>query len=407
MQTTDAIGAEDVARAAAAVSAHRGSALPALAFDVLSRQAEGRALFVGKKHVESLAEEHGVLRDEADTERGNVLEILTRGPTSAEERALVAAFAVAGLSPHLDKNEPTSLTTFVRHADWLEAATPYAVYAFVDRVLSDADASRIWNAVADASVGAEANGIAHGTRASSALRVAALASSQSDAAADALARVAKHAADPSVRAAAAFAIGGDIGGRIEAPDEARRAIRVRGVRGRPRGGPVREAARIASGWALVSWCARLLLALTGVERSVEALLVRGGIEMREKVTLLGRVVREQEELVPIAGLARLSRDVRYPALHLLIGLTTLSAGVLIGGIMVADAVRSGATWFLVLGAAIIVVGAGLDLALDVLVPARKRHVAIELASSAGSVRRIEGVPPDAAERFVRAVQNEI
>jgi hypothetical protein len=61
----------------------------------------------------------------------------------------------------------------------------------------------------------------------------------------------------------------------------------------------------------------------------------------------------------------------------------------------------------VLGAAIIVVGAGLDLALDVLVPARKRHVAIELASSAGSVRRIEGVPPDAAERFVRAVQNEI
>jgi len=411
MQRAEVIGAEDVARAAAEVREHGGpDTVAAFAFDILSRQAEGKALFAGKKHVETRAEEHGMSRDDADTGRGNLLEILERGPESAAEYALVGAFAVRGLGARLKAgDEPGVLTSFVRHADWLEVATPYAVYAFVNRVLDDDEAARVYAAVADACVGARPGVADHGARGAGAVRVAALGAADSEAAADALTRVAEHAADPALRAAASFALGRSQadGAERATSDAPGRPVQILGRLGRPRRGALREALRIASGWALLSWFVRLLASLVGTERAVEGALVPGGIELRSRVTLLGRVIREREEVVPLTGLARLSRDVRYPTLHLLVGLSTLSVGVLVGGALAADAARSGATWVLLLGALVILVGAGLDLALDVFVPARRRKVAIDLAPAAGRAYRIEGVTPEAAERFIDAVKKQL
>jgi hypothetical protein len=225
----------------------------------------------------------------------------------------------------------------------------------------------------------------------------------SDAAREALARVAKHAADPALRAAAAFRLGGE----VEEAGSKERPSRIAGLRGRVRGGALHETIRILSGWALATWAVRLLSALVGVSRTVEVSLSPNGIELRGRVRLLGRVVREQEELIPLTGLARISRDVRFPVLHLLVGLTTLSLGVLVGGVMAVDAARSGATWFLVLGAFVILAGAGLDLAIDVLIPARRRRVAIELAPAGGAPRRIEGVTVEAADRFIESVRAKL
>ena len=59
-------GDEDVERAAAEAVGHaerRG--LGALCFEVLSRQAEGRALFAGREFVEARAREHAVDRARA------------------------------------------------------------------------------------------------------------------------------------------------------------------------------------------------------------------------------------------------------------------------------------------------------------------------------------------------------
>ncbi len=405
MQNAEVIGTEDVVRAAGAAQAHEARGpLSRFAFAVLSRQAEGQTLFAGKKHVDTLAEEHGVSREDAATERGNVLEIFERGADTSAERSLVASFAVAGLSAELAEGDATpTLTSFVRHADWLETATPYAIYAFVDHVLSVEDAARVWDAVADACVSARPAPLDHAARAAVFVRISALAASSSDAAKEALARVAKHAADPALRAAAAFRAGDDAqGNEVEG-----RPSRIGGTRGRVRGGAFQETLRIVSGWALLTWGARLLASLVGLSRTVEAALSPNGIELRSQIRLLGRVVREQEELIPLSGLARITRDVRYPVIHLLVGLTMLSLGILVGGVMAVDAARSGATWFLVLGALLILGGAGLDLAIDVLIPARRRRVAIELAPAGGAPRRIEGIGAESAERFIEAVRAKL
>src|SRR5687768_15842055 len=75
--------------------------LGALAYDVLSRQAEGRAVYAGQPMIRARAEEHGVERDAAATEAGNLVSILERGAETPIERALVAAFAVSGLGDAL------------------------------------------------------------------------------------------------------------------------------------------------------------------------------------------------------------------------------------------------------------------------------------------------------------------
>ncbi|MBW3534666.1 MAG: hypothetical protein KY453_05525 [Gemmatimonadetes bacterium] len=70
MTPEEPIRAEDVRRAAELVKEHpQREPLSALAFELLSRQAEGRTLFAGKEHVDSLAQSHGVGRDDAEVER--------------------------------------------------------------------------------------------------------------------------------------------------------------------------------------------------------------------------------------------------------------------------------------------------------------------------------------------------
>src|SRR3954467_2753359 len=118
-----------------------GERLASLCFDVLSSQAEGRALYAGRRIMRVRAAAHRVSRSEADTELGNVIAILERGPERTLEWALIAAFAVRGLDVKLLEAGPGErrevVERFARHADWLELSTPFAPYRFVRDLLSD------------------------------------------------------------------------------------------------------------------------------------------------------------------------------------------------------------------------------------------------------------------------------
>jgi len=413
MAKREAIRADDVARATDAAREHPEAArLGAFVFDVLSRQAEGGALLVGHKHVDKRATEHGVTEAMGETPQGNVLSIVTRGPDTPRERALVAAFALVGLGEELspDAQDQTghdgvaTLVNFVRHADWLEVATPLVIYPFVDEVLGQEAAGRVWSAVADACVSARPDSLSHGAHGAAALRVSALAASSSAAAREGLGRIARHAASPALRAAASFAIGDD---GHAAPEEGGRVIRVSGRAGRVRHKPVLEALRYLSGWAFLAQAFRLASALVGVQRPVELRLIAGGVEVRQQVTWFSRIIREQEEVVPTAGILRLRRDVRFPAIHLLVGMLFLSVGVLVGGALAVDAARSGSTWLFLVAAGLVLVGAGVDFALDVLVPAKRGRIAVELAPRQGPPRRVEGVTVEGAEKFLGAVRQRL
>lgn len=394
-----------VARTADEVRAHAArDALGALALDVLSRQAEGRVLFAGREFVEKRAAEHGVRREDAQTGAGNLLGVLERGPESDLERATVTAFAVHGLGERLARatpeDAPALLARFVRHADWLELATPYSVLSFVDAVLPAERAARVWDEVAQAIVD-DASGASGGTasiRGRNAARISALASSDSDAARRGLDAVAATGAiDPATRAlAASLSRGGDA--------SASAGARIRGRVAGPRRAGGLAVLRWVSGWALAAWLVRGVGALLGFRREAELALGARGIELREERFVLGRKVGETVSTVAPQSILEAGRDVRYPSLHLLVGAIALSFGLLFGGLVLFDGARSGELTLMLAGAALVLGGAGLDLALDVLVPGRRGRVSVDLAVHRGRVLRVDRVPLADAERFLGALR---
>ncbi len=396
----------DAAAAAvrAAPSARRGK-LAALAYDVLSRQAEGRLEYAGQPLVRGRAEEHGVSHDDAATEAGNLLAVLERGAQTALERALVAAFAVDGFGAALaddgDKDARDRVFRFVRHADWLEVCTEHRVYAFADALLEAEAAARVWRELAQVIVDEAAgrDGDLPRVRARNAARATALASSSTDAAREALREVVRSAAlDEPTRLFASTLLGD---GAEEKPAV---SPRVLGSIGRaPRAGAL-EIVRWLTGWAALAWIARALAFVLGLRRDAEVRLAKNALEVRTRVTLLGRTVRESDETWRLDALEEAGREVRYPALHLLVGAVTLSAGVLFGGLVLFDGARSGELILLMLASALVLAGAGLDLALDVLVPGRRGRVVLDLRARARRPLRLTRVSVDEADSFLRAVR---
>lgn len=402
----------DVRGAARIAREHpRRAALGALAFDILSRQAEGGTLFAGREFVQGRAEAHGVSRESADAGGVNLLSILERGPESPRERALVVAFAIAGLEARVESvpegERDAARARFVRHADWLEVATPYVVYSLIDDVLSPGAAAAFWRTVGTITV-SDSDGSSLG-RARSTLHVAALAASSNEAAVAERARIAESAADPVTRALAA-ALSGNGAGTPLAPVLAAdpgETTRIAGEVGHAPSTSFRTVLRLVSGVAAVQWLARLVARAAGVRREVELELVANGVRVRRRTSLMGRVIREAEESYTLAALAGAGRESRYPALHLLVGLVALSAGVLGGGLLIFDGVRSGETVLLLLGAAAILVGGGLDLALAVLVPGRAARVALDLRVMPKRTVRVVGVPLPEADRFLAALERRL
>jgi hypothetical protein len=385
-------------RMADAIRSHEHArAIASLAFDVLSRQAEGRTLFGGREYVEKRAAEAELTREKAETSLGNAIAILERGPESELERDLVAAFAVAGFGHAFEGSAgDAARDAFVRHADWFEASTSFSLYRFVDRLLEREVAAAVWKRAGELSA-ADAEESAQ-SRALAAARLTALSRSTASSARVALDGVASSAADPAIGAIAVA-----LGGR-KADDG-----RTPSVRGRYRHAPTKagRVARWIFGIAAITWAARGILALVGGKNEVELALAPNGLRLRGRLTLLGRTIREREEIISTAAVQTLTRDRAYPWVHTLAGILSFTLGVLAGGFFVIDGVRSGETILLLAGAVVVILGVALDLALDVLVPGRRGRVAIELAIHPKRRIRIDRIGADEADEFVRAVSERV
>jgi hypothetical protein len=384
--------------------AHR-QALGALAFDLLSRQAEAGALFSGREFVEARAREHQVDRTQADTDAGNLLGVLERGPQTEPERALVLAFAVDGLRQRLDDagadGRDRILSRFVRHADWLAASTPLDPYPFVQELVDGASRETIWSMVAREAL--RDTQPCPAARARNAARLAVLLGSEDPAAAAARERMAQECADPVTARWAQSTLDGasQAGGDIHAHP------RVRGCVGRAPRASTRDVLRIVFGVAALQWLLRALGRLVGLRREAEVELVSGGVRVRRRTSLLGRTLRDAEETYALSAVARAGRLVRYPALPLLAGLLALSVGVLLGGLWLFEGIRSGETVLLLIAAGAILLGAGLDLLLSVLLPGRRGRVALDLQVLSGRGIRLLRVPQADADRFLEALSRQL
>lgn len=350
--------------------------LAGLCFELLSRQAEGRTLLSGKKLVAGRAKERDLATSEADTDAGNVVRILSRGPDTPLEHALVAAFAVCGLGESAgDLDEEARgelLARFVRHLEWLETSTDYRLAPLLEPLLSSSLAEALYDHVARAVERDDADGPSGpALRARQAARLSLLADASFEGARVALRRVLDAVDDPLTRAAAAAALGVSTPPPRPAPSVCGRPGRVPAVR------PL-AVLRWLSGWALLCWLGRVLGQLVGLRRSSVLELGEGVLTLRHTTTLLGREVRRSEQLLPLDKLEDASRRVRYPALPMLLGVVCFAVGLLIGGWMLADGLRAGYGPLIGLAALVLLLGAGLDLGLDVLTAGRRGQVILEL-----------------------------
>jgi hypothetical protein len=165
--------------------------------------------------------------------------------------------------------------------------------------------------------------------------------------------------------------------------------------------------RWLSGFALVRWVIAGFAALLGVRRHVFVELQGEALSVRIATRWLGRTVRTSDVVHGLTHVAAVRRISRYASLHLLVGVTLFAAGILLGGWLLGDGVRSHDKTLVLAGAGLVLGGALLDLVLSVIVPAAARRVRIELDFGAAGRLDVAGVPADDADRLMHSLLEHV
>lgn len=117
----------------------------------------------------------------------------------------------------------------------------------------------------------------------------------------------------------------------------------------------------------------------------------GGVRVHWRTELLGRTLRDRSVVVPRTGLARATRDVRYPSIALYAGLLALAVGSWVGVAAFVDGVRAASPSLLAWGLAIVALGLAIDFALSSLAPGARGRCRLLLVPRDGSGLCIAGV----------------
>jgi len=381
-------------------------ALAAFAYDVLATWADGRSMFSGQKFMAERAARCGVNRENASTELGNVLVMLERGARASAEVALISAFAARGFSAAFDaanSGERRKLAErFVIQLDWLEAATDYRVTSYIERLLGQPAAQGLLDALYRAVLRDDTpdQAVDVGVRARNAARLTVLSRAHNDMAQNALRSLRRQAQDPATRALSEALSSGT---EPESREIVLEGFRVRGVSRTPsRSLPV-ALLRWLSGFALLQALQRFLCFLVALRRELEVELRGEALRVRSRTLFMGRTLRSSEACYEVWRVTGAFRRARFALLRSVIGVIALSLGVLIGGYLVFDGSRGGAPLLLLLGAAVVAAGSSVDLALNVLLPARHARVDVQVDLRGARSLRLGRVEQADADRLLHAL----
>lgn len=329
------MAADGDVRAYDALSQHpRIADLGSLAHALMTSAAEGRRSGRPSKRVVDLAAERTLTRDDAVTPFGNALEVLDRGPTSADERALARALAAHALAGHRPKDRDEEILA-AHDLLWLAVHTAFDALGLIDRALGP-DAPRLWTAILDA-----------------------------------------------LRGGLTGVLGPPAPGAGAGPDAPSRPL-LGEMAQAPRS-PLLTTALALTGVLLVTHAARLFgrIALAYKTPAEVALAEDGGVRVRWRVELLGRTLRDRDVLVPRAALGRAAREVRFSGLALYAGLLALVLGTYVGVAAFVDGVRAASPALLAVGLAIIALGLSLDFVFSCVVPAARGRCRVLLVPRTG------------------------
>lgn len=377
-----------------------GSRIAAYCFDVLSGQAEGRALYAGRRMMRARASNHRLSQADTDCSYGNVLEILERGPERSAEWALISAFAVRGLEEKLSESSAGErrevVERFARHADWLELSTSYAPYRFVPELLSEASRDTLVEAI-EAFVLAPADGPSNAAhRARAVLRLHVLSMLDRPGAQDAFARIVENHPDPWLRALAENAFG-------SRPLTALDAQEVRGAWGKLPRLSVLRVLQYVSGWTLLTAAGRFLAFGLGLERFARVRLETNAVHVHRETRLFGRTVRVSDASYALKDIECATREVSMPTFQVLFGAVALVVGVVCGVMWMSDGLVRGDHELFLTGVIALVAGAGLDLLLAGWGSLRHNRAGFEMFVDNECVVALRRVDPERAQRMVRQI----
>ncbi len=162
-----------------------------------------------------------------------------------------------------------------------------------------------------------------------------------------------------------------------------------------------------TGWLLVSHFWRLLARFAlQYRRPVHLRLTTNGVVVKSTTKLLGRVLRETEVVIPIEGLARATREVRFPRAAMYAGLLALAIGSYFGVSWFVDGVRASSFSLVATGVVMMALGVALEFLLLSLSPGRAGKCRLVLVPRRGAVLCISGIDIAQADAVLRALRTQ-
>lgn len=392
---------EGFERVVADVKSHpKADRLASLCFDILSRQAEGRALYSGRKLMRARASTHRVARTDAETTFGNLLAMLERGPERTAEWQLIAAFAVRGLEDKLNEVDAAEkrevVERFARHTDWLELSTPYGLYAFVPTFLSEPNQDALIEALEGAVLAPAEETQLPAFRARATLRIHVLNSLDRPASRVALARVLEAVHDPFVQVLAKHALG-------DTPAPETDGFELKGAWGRVPRLSVGRVVQYFTGFTLVIGLLRFLAYGLGLERNARVRLEEGAVHVRRETFLFGRLLRISDASYALKDLDCATREVSMPLFQVLFGALSLAVCSVLALIWMSDGIARGDYGLLRAAGLALCVGVGLDLLFAGWGRLRRERAGFEMFVDGERVVALRRVDPQRAQRLVEQI----
>ncbi|MFT3921448.1 MAG: hypothetical protein QM778_02815 [Myxococcales bacterium] len=393
VETTDKLVAE--------VRSHpNGQRLAAFCLDVLSGQAEGRALYAGRRLMRVRAGNHRLSRPDAECSLGNVLAILERGPERSAEWAMISAFAVRGLDDKLTESSAAErrevVERFARHADWLELSTPYAPYRFAPELLSESNRDVLGEAL-ETFVLAPADGpstAAHRARAT--LRLHVLSTLGRPSTQSVFEHVIENTQDPWILALARHALGGQPPVPAENPE-------LLGAWGRLPRLSVWRVVQYFTGIALLAAVWRFVAYGFGLESSARVRLETNAVHVHRETRLFGRTLRASDASYALKDVECATREVSMPTFQVLFGALALVLGVVLGTIWISDGLARADHELMLTGVFALLAGAGLDLFFAGWGSLRHERAGFEMFVDNERVVALRRVDPQRAQRMVQQI----
>lgn len=375
-----------LAQAAFAARSHAHAAKVAeVSAAIAAKLADARQRHAGAPDIDDAAKTVELDRADAQTDFGNVLSILERGAEDPAERAIVSAFVAAGVVRVIEADAGAAKKWAERLA-WLGAHAGFdPLAALPDGVAPDV-IRPLHRAVAELARQIDLGKVPEAHRAELIVATAALADAVDGPGADSevaqiVSRLAADLSDPvAARLITARA--------AEAPA----TVVQTGPSAAALQGKLSPVPRSAFSTIVLALSGLLLLRaiailigdhVLGLKRAARVELLPNGVEVRAKVALLGRELRDIHAIYPNDGLSSVARDVRYPSLPLYVGLLALLIGTYAGVSFLSWGVQAASPRLLGYGLLALIVGIVLDLVLTSLLPGLRGECRLVIVPTKG------------------------